>query len=186
VDPVEQRRLGDILEGLVSHHGWGRAQWLRMMEVIWHRVVGDTIYDHTRILTLSSDGVLLVAVPSSVWSQELLYYKLRILEAIHDELPQIPIGDVRTRVRSDVEMRRTKGIEPNFSPYFNTHKRISGNQDLQVLLASVKEKYYRATQDWLMKGLGPCNRCHAPTMEGYSLCVVCELELRQQSKRLGH
>lgn len=174
-------RLSDILTHLASQHGWDRAEWLRRLDVLWHRVVGDTISQHTRILTLTNDGTLLVAVPSSVWSQELTFLKPRILDAIHDELPEIGIRDVRTRVRTDLPYQ-PRGSEPyRPSPSFRTNPTAPLITDLRVLLGQVQEKYQEAAKGWLRQGFHPCRRCEAPTLKGYLLCIVCELDSRNNS-----
>ncbi|MCL5116818.1 MAG: DUF721 domain-containing protein [Firmicutes bacterium] len=178
---MDEPRLGNILRGMVEEHGWHRAQWLRMMEAIWHRVVGDAIYAHTRILTLTPDGVLVIAVPSSVWSQELNYYRPRILGAIHDELPQVTIRDIRTRVRAQADRKRTSEDAYRRSPYAATYRAPAGTEDLGVLLTRVQEKYQEAAQEWLAEGFYPCIQCHAPTLAGYPLCVVCDLERHKNS-----
>lgn len=169
-------RLGPLLNQMTSRYGWQRAEWLRMLDLLWLRVVGQTIYQHTRILTLTTDGILVIGVSSSVWAQELNYYKLRILEAIHDELPAMTVKDVRTRVKADV-VETMPGVEPyRPSPYAATIPVLADTDDLHVLLARVQEKYQQATQEWLQQGFQACEACHAPTLSGYALCVMCELD----------
>lgn len=182
MDSPEQSRLNHILAAMVEEHGWHKAQWLQRMALIWQRVVGDAISRNTRILTLTSDGILVVAVPSSVWAQELLYLKPRILDAIHDALPAIPIHDIRTRIRADVHRQPVEGESSRHSPYFRTHLALNPREDLGVLLARVQEKYQIAAHEWLKGGFYPCIQCHAPTLKGYSLCVVCDLKRQQNSR----
>lgn len=169
-------RLAAILDRLTAQHGWHRAEWLRLLDHLWRRVVGDTVADHSRIITLTNDGVLVVAVPSSVWAQEITYYKPRILAAVNDELPEAGVVDVRTRVKSDL-LRLPRPSEPyRASPHFRTEQRLASTSDLKVLLARVQEKYQQAAQEWLSQGFVPCARCQAPTLKGYRLCVVCALD----------
>ncbi|NMP20913.1 DUF721 domain-containing protein [Sulfobacillus harzensis] len=169
-------RLGEILSRLSAQHGWQRAEWLRALDRLWRHVVGDTVAEYSHILTLTNDGVLVVAVPSSVWAQEIGYYKPRILAAIADELPQASIKDIRTRVKSDFARlpRRSEPYRP--SPHARTEHRLDPHVDLQVLLARVQENYQEAAHEWLANGFVPCARCHAPTLKGYRLCVACELD----------
>lgn len=176
-------RLGVILSHLTDRHGWHHAEGLRLLETLWQRAVGAVIAEHSRILTLTNDGILIVAVPSSVWSQELGYYKPHILEAIRDELPELRIQDVRTRVRSDVERlpRVSEAYRP--SPYAVTELHASDTRDLGVLLARVQEKYQKAAQEWLDDGFISCRQCHAPTLKGYRLCVVCDLAQQKKLTR---
>lgn len=175
MEPTSEPRLSNILARLSAQHGWQRAEWLRALDTLWRRVVGETIAEHSHILTLTNDGALVVAVPSSVWAQEISYYKPRIIAAIHDEIPEAAIHDVRTRARSDFARlpRRSEPYRP--SPHFQTERHLASTNDLKVLLASVQEKYQLAVQEWLFQGFVPCEQCHAPTLKGYRLCVVCDL-----------
>ncbi len=175
---AEESRLKAILHGLAERHGWRQAQWLQMLEGVWMRAVGPAVSKNTKILTLTSDGVLWVAVPSSVWAQELLYYRPRIVAAIQDELPMIPIKDVRTRVRTERTMI-VQATEGRRSPYYPTTWREPATDDPWVLLARVQEKYQQAAREWLDQGFQECVRCHAPTLQGYALCSVCEISRRK-------
>lgn len=175
---AEESRLKEILHSMAERHGWRQAQWLQMLEGVWMRAVGPGVSKNTKILSLTSDGVLWVAVPSSVWAQELLYYRPRILAAIHDELPMIPIKDVRTRVRTE-RTRVVQATEGRKSPYYPTTWREPATDDPWVLLARVQEKYQQAAREWLDQGFQECMRCHAPTLKGYALCSVCEISRRK-------
>ncbi len=179
MESTPEPRLSHILARLSAQHGWQRAEWLRALDTLWRRVVGETIAEHSHILTLTNDGVLVVAVPSSVWAQEISYYKPRILAAIHDEIPEAAIHDVRTRARSDFARlpRRSEPYRP--SPHFRTEGQTTTTTDLWVLWASVQEKYQQAVEEWLSQGFVPCEQCHAPTLKGYRRCVVCDLDRKK-------
>jgi hypothetical protein len=180
MDDAARSTLGDILQHLSKRHGWHRAQWLLVIQVIWSEIVGDTISRQTRILTLTDAGQLWVAVPSSVWSQEILYYKPRILEAIHTALPVARIRDIRTRVQAAVNPASAEPATPSYSPYFSTPTApVDVTQDLHELLQHVQEKYQLATIEWLQNGFVPCTRCQAPTLKNYPLCVACEMQTRR-------
>lgn len=172
--------LGEILQNLVQRHGWQPAQWLSIIQAIWSEIVGDTISQHTRILSLTTDGHLWVAVPSSVWSQELLYYKSHILEAIHAAFPLVPVHDIRTRVKANPSRPAIQTSAALQTPYFFTTKpALDVTQDLYELLRHVQEKYQIAKNEWLQNGFTPCVRCQAPTLKNYRLCVVCEMQGRR-------
>ena len=174
-----QIQLGHILEALAENHGWNRARWLRILDAIWHRVVGDTVYQHTRILGLTGDGVLTVAVSSSIWSQELTYYKPLIMAAIRNEIPEMFVKDVKTRVRAQLDPVDDRETRSHSEPYHHLGPVTVTDYDLSVLLAKVQEQYQIATQVWLSQGFFSCERCHAPTPARYRLCVVCDLERKR-------
>lgn len=73
VDPSVKQRLGQI-EALSR----------------WADIVGDDLAAHTRPLKLSPE-LLTVAVPSSVWAQELTMRKLEIIEKVKPHLGEIDI-----------------------------------------------------------------------------------------------
>ncbi len=174
-------RLAAILDRLVEQHGWQQAKTITAIKALWRDIVGETIDNHTHILTLTSDGVLLIAVPSSVWSQEILYYKPRILDGLSRSLGVQAIKDVRTRVRSGALKPRALSQDNITSPYFRVERTTPTTCNLHELFARVQEKYERAARGWLREGFQPCAQCHAPTPQAYSLCVVCELERRRKS-----
>lgn len=171
-----QDRLGSILSSLVERHGWRRAEWISLLKLLWKEVAGDVLYEHSGIITLTSDNTLIVAVPTSVWAQQLSLLKPLILKNISETHPEIKVRDIRTRVRTDRPSSIAQPERSKFSPYYHDTSRQLTETDLHVLLASVKEKYELASRDWLTRGFSPCRRCWAPTLDGYPLCVVCELE----------
>ena len=178
MEELERLELGLVLQKLADQHGWHRAQWLVAIETLWKEVVGESIFQHTAILTLTTDGVLLVAVPSSVWSQELLYYKPAILSGLHSRLPTVSIHDLRTRVRAQWKQGAALDKDPVYSPYFPTNPALHSSPNLAELLIRVQESYETAAQIWLTQGFHPCQHCHAPTLKAYALCMVCDLSSR--------
>lgn len=176
--PIDE--LGTLLSTLVDRHGLTRARWLTIINSLWRTVVGEAIAAHTSVLTLTTDGTLIVAVPSSVWSQEILYYKPALLHAIQDALPDATIKDIRTRVKAAPPVQSAAPDGLRVSPYFRTDGRtLDLSRDLGALLAEVQEKYEAAAREWLHDGCHPCVRCQAPTLDGYALCVVCEWDKRR-------
>lgn len=173
--------LSQILASLADKHQWHRAQWLSVIELLWRRVVGDTVADHTRIITVTADNVLVVAVPSSVWAQELQYYKPVILQAIHIEIPQSHLRDIRTRVSTTrPEIAWTEDAGEYSSPYYARDINKSPVSDnLDALLLAVQEKYEAATRDWLTQGFHSCAHCRAPILRRYRLCIACEMQHRR-------
>lgn len=180
MDQADNLDLAGVLGRMVDSHGWHRAQWLTVIEAIWQKAVGEAVAHHTRILTLTSDGTLIVAVPSSVWSQELLYYHPAILAAIQAELPHAGIREIRTRVKAEAAPPPREDSVRRDSPYFYGQPKPPFTDNLDELLAEVQEKYETAAHDWLTRGYHPCAKCHSPTMSSYTLCIVCELSERKR------
>lgn len=176
MESLTPQRLEVILSQMVESRGWHRAQWIRWLSLMWRDVVGETLADQSKILSLTSDGLLWVAVSSSVWAQQLLYFKPRIIETFHELYPDIPLTDLRTRTQGLPTRGPVSMVDYQRSPYVNLKRPVSLIDNLEVLLSRVQEKYQEAAMDWLAHGFHPCARCHAPTANAYKLCVVCELD----------
>ncbi len=181
MDNPKRERLGAILEGLVQRHGLDRARWITVIESLWTETVGEVIAMHSCVMTLTKDGTLVVAVPSSVWAQELQYQKPVIIDIIRKTLPQACVRDVKTRVRAFVMGPRADAAVLQASPYFSTQACVPSTENLRELLDRVQEKYEVAAQIWIGQGLARCTRCQAPTGAGYLLCSVCEQDRHRQS-----
>lgn len=175
--------LARILATMADQHGWHRAQWLSAIDLLWRRVVGDAVADHTRIITLTSDNVLVVGVPSSVWAQELQYYKPTIMDAIRLEISESRIRDIRTRVRTTKQELDWQAEKPAFSPYFAALDTIKkpATDNLHALFLAVQEKYEAAARDWMTQGFHACAHCRAPILRRYTLCIACEAQKRRES-----
>lgn len=179
MEKLTDLQLGATLQQMGERYRWHHARWLMVIESLWREIVGESIFQHTAILTLTTNGALIVAVPSSVWSQELLYHKPTILEGIHSRAPNIPIHELRTQVRAQWAYHSPAQTSAVYSPYFETTQRaVVSSVNLPELLLRVQENYEMAAQAWLSEGFQPCQRCQAPTLKGYSLCIVCELSDR--------
>ena len=77
--------LSAILEGLLKHSGINtRVQEQRVLD-LWPKVVGKAIADKTQPLRLKN-GLLLVAVGSSVWMQQLHFLKGMIIQKLKEKL----------------------------------------------------------------------------------------------------
>lgn len=175
MDNPRHEELGKILAGMADQNGWQRAQWVSVIAVLWRRVVGNTVADHTQIVTLTTEGVLVVAVPSSVWSQELQYYKPTILDAIRLHLPESRIRDIRTRVRTTPQLTDLAADLSASSPYYASSVVAEPKTDnLHELLQVVQEKYEQAAREWMVQGFHACASCHAPILQRYTLCIACE------------
>ncbi|MCY0899657.1 MAG: DciA family protein [Firmicutes bacterium] len=174
------RHLGEILLRLSDEHHWTRARWLWLLERSWADVVGDVVSQHTKLLTLTEEGILWIAVPSSVWSSELLFHKPRILARIEERWPSIRVTDLRTRVRTEVRALTQEGEEARPSPYARWERGHPSTEDLDALFRRVQEQYQRATEAWLRQGYRRCLQCRAPTEPGYRFCIHCEIARRDE------
>ncbi|MCY0878117.1 MAG: DUF721 domain-containing protein [Firmicutes bacterium] len=174
--------LKAILDRLADDHRWTRARTLWLIEQAWPEIVGEAVSRHTRILALSEDGTLWVAVPSSVWSSELLFHKPRILESLRLRWPALRVTDLKTRVREETPLPAL-AEEPRDMPYIPFQRRDPDTHDLQALFYRVQKQYQAAMAAWRQRGYHPCAECRALTAPGYRLCANCEARHRQSSGR---
>jgi predicted nucleic acid-binding Zn ribbon protein len=86
--------IGEALRSFLS--GASLAKRVSQWEVIlaWPRIVGREVAAHSEAFDLRN-GTLWVEVPSSNWRQHILFLKVRILETLAGEYPQVPVRDIR-------------------------------------------------------------------------------------------
>lgn len=91
------RRMEHIGDALRSYlRGASLEKRVSQWEVIlaWPRIVGSEIAAHSEAIELKNE-TLWVEVPSSNWRQHIQFLKVRILEAVAREFPQVPVRDIR-------------------------------------------------------------------------------------------
>ena len=86
--------LGDAVRSFLR--GASLTKRVSQWEVIlaWPRMVGREVAAHSEAFDLRNE-TLWVAVPSSNWRQHILFLKVRILERIAQEHPQVAVRDIR-------------------------------------------------------------------------------------------
>lgn len=116
---AQARKLGDLVEALFAEPGLASWMSLRPVRERWVEVVGESVGQHTRILTLER-GVLRIEVDSPPLMAELATFrKAEVLARLREALPSRNVRDLRFmpgswRVRPDErrgggEVRRREG-----------------------------------------------------------------------------
>jgi hypothetical protein len=84
----EMEKLGDVLGGVEP----GVKQRLSQVAALsrWSEIVGEELAKNTRPIKLSPE-LLTVAVPSSVWAQELSLRKFEIIDKVRPFLGEIDV-----------------------------------------------------------------------------------------------
>ncbi len=84
----EMEKLGDVLGGVDP----GIKHRMSQIEALsrWSEIMGEDLSKHTRPIKLSPE-LLTVAVPSSVWAQELTLRKFEIIEKVRPYLGEIDV-----------------------------------------------------------------------------------------------
>lgn len=78
-----QRPVGELLGIVIREHGLTDEVRQRIVCLYWQEIAGDRIASKT-FPTSIIDGVLQVSAVSSVWVQEMQYYKARLITQIND------------------------------------------------------------------------------------------------------
>lgn len=104
--PPEQRReprvLGDVLSHLFALRGYAKFRGDRQLQELWREAAGETVARQTRVAGVTN-GVLQVGVASSALLSELAsFHKWSLLERLQQLQPQIPISDIRFKLRGDL------------------------------------------------------------------------------------
>lgn len=86
--------IGDALRSFLRGASLEKrvSQWEVLLA--WPRIVGSEIAAHSEAIDLRNE-TLWVAVPSSSWRQHIQFLKVRILEAVEREFPQVPVREIR-------------------------------------------------------------------------------------------
>ncbi len=95
------KTLHEILSEMADRYRWHRAELLLEVERVWPDAVGPQIARVTRPIGWL-DGVLTIAVPSPVWTQELRYLDEEIRSAVNRRLTGGEVQRIRTVVRPGV------------------------------------------------------------------------------------
>ncbi len=178
----EPAALKDILDAEMDRHDWRRAKWVYRLQSHWSLVVGEILAKHTRLISVDTK-VIVIAVQSSSWTQELTYWK----PEIHRRLNEMTQGETKhAEIRIQVW---SKALNPNLKPLDDRYERGLPYQkpsvtsdDLEQLVDRVRDKYTSAVEYWIASGYDLCERCQSPTLKGYRWCACCERLHASQSK----
>ncbi len=95
--PMRQaQKVGSLLKEVLSEQGLGDKLSRYQAWLIWDQLVGEQIAQRARPLRLRQ-GVLEVQVDHPVWMQQLQMLKPKILEKLHQKIPNAGITDIYLR-----------------------------------------------------------------------------------------
>lgn len=93
-------RLGDVLRDALARLPVARELADHAVWMYWDAVVGPTVARHARPQRLRH-GVLLVAVDSAEWMQELQFLKHEVRERLNARLERRAVRDIFVVLRTD-------------------------------------------------------------------------------------
>ena len=93
------KRLGDILGEVTARYRWQPAEALMEILAAWPLAVSPEMA-RVAVPVGYLDGTLTVAVPSSVWTQELSYLREPLMERLNAALESVRVKRLRLVVRA--------------------------------------------------------------------------------------
>ncbi|MCY0881305.1 MAG: DUF721 domain-containing protein [Firmicutes bacterium] len=169
--------LRTVIDKMVPEYGWQGARYSWRLVTAWQQVAGKQVADHARILYFYHD-ILTLAVPSSIWSQEMQFYKVELLSRLNafaqENESDLHVKDIRWRVSlAPFKPARPLSVVKERGGVSVAARRLS-ELTLTELVACTQKKYEAAVEEWLQKDYRPCRRCQSPTLKPYVLCATCE------------
>jgi hypothetical protein len=191
--------LRSILGDSVKQAGGARRAEEQACLELWPVVVGEGIAEATRAERFR-DGILFVITRSSVWTQELTFFKEEAVRALNERLGRPLVRDIRFKVgpltsqRLDSELEERPSEEspaaglPSIMPETMLTERSRAqveraleaikNEQLrertrQVLVREAHRREQKERQGW--KECPRCGTLHPATQR---LCPLCRLHIR--------
>jgi predicted nucleic acid-binding Zn ribbon protein len=93
--PAKPTRLGDVIPSVIAHSGAGPRLLQASVITDWASLVGDQIAQVTHPLSISRQGLLLVAVKTNAWMTELSLLEPELLRVINEKAGPSKIQKIR-------------------------------------------------------------------------------------------
>jgi len=178
--------LNQVVGTLQAQEQWQEQHQFRHLLQCWPQVVGPIVEAQTRPVAITRQKVLKVATSSSVWAQNLVFERQRILEKLNMKLLQ-PLAEIRfstaqwqnsplsnsgttfEQLRRNHPSQLPAGYSTSMQPAVNTAK----DQNVAfVRWASLVQARSRS--------LPLCPTCQCPTPPGelqrWSVCALCAVK----------
>jgi len=88
------KSLHQVVGALQAQESWQEQRQFRHLLKCWPQIVGPVVEAQTRPVAITKQKVLKVATSSSVWAQNLVFERQRILEKLNTKLLQ-PLAEIR-------------------------------------------------------------------------------------------
>lgn len=166
--------LKALLSEVSQKHRWNRAEWGWILQASWSETVGPMLASHSRVIGLR-DRSIIIAVPSSSWSQELVYWKPEMLSRIRELLGErAAIEEIQIRVLPRLFVTHSIQEKAPSEPGGPQAGILRTTDDLTQIFDRTRSKHQAAVAHWTQDGYHPCAECHAPTLSSYRLCASCQ------------
>jgi predicted nucleic acid-binding Zn ribbon protein len=103
--------LSGVLQQVLRQYGLEHKFLEHRMTEAWEEVVGKTIAAHTLPETVRFKKLIL-RVDSSVWMQQLTFYKKEMIQKINESFPTLKIEEIHFRVGVIDKANKTGELDP--------------------------------------------------------------------------
>ena len=107
--------MGEALESMLRDQELSEPLKPHTARLLWAEVVGEKIASASAARAVRS-GVLFVSVRSSVWANELAFYKLDILDRLNERIGQRVLTDIHFKVVARLSGSLPRGAQPAEAP----------------------------------------------------------------------
>jgi len=107
--------VGSLLQQVLGNQGLAERLSRYQAWLIWDQLVGEQIASRARPLRLRQ-GILEVQVDHPVWMQQLQLLKPKILEKLHQQIPNAGITDIYLRKAKTLPAKSVLPAEPLLQP----------------------------------------------------------------------
>lgn len=174
------RSLNQVLGSFEQQPTWNHRQQFQRLLACWPEVVGAVVAGQTRPIALQRD-VLQVATSSSVWAQNLMFERQRILDKLNARL-RLSVKDIRFSTAHWYN-GGAETITSEAQKIWQQHPSRTGEPGFASTPLATPKDATAAFQSWAgrvrsrSQHLPLCPACRCPTPQGelqrWSVCSLC-------------
>lgn len=178
---IAMRSLQQLLGQIQQQPNWQQRQQFQQIQLRWIEAVGSVVAAQTRPVALQRT-VLHVATASSVWAQNLMFERPRILAKLNAQLP-FPITDIRFSTARWHDLTADELPSATAELWERHPCRMVAPSQTNRLPPAAPQTPDAAFRRWAEQvqarshHLPPCPLCQCPTPKGelerWSMCSHC-------------
>ncbi|OLP17072.1 hypothetical protein BST81_17080 [Leptolyngbya sp. 'hensonii'] len=177
--------LNHLLNHLESQESWKERQQFKRLLKAWPAIVGPVVAAQTRPLGIQGDS-LKIATSSSVWAQNLVFERRRILEKLNQQL-SLSLADIRFSTAGWQQPAAGMANAPGETPIlWRDHPSLASGMARPRPRRDPSQPDptpESAFQQWASmiqaqaRNLPTCPQCHCPCPQGeldrWAICSIC-------------
>lgn len=131
--------LGEVLNSLIKSFGFEKQLRIAKALELWEEVAGPEVASKTRALRFRN-GVLVVAVPSPAWAQQLSLLRHKLCDRLNETCHAPLVHDIHFRV---AEIPILDSAPPKQSSQESKLKRVAGDCCCEELTQEIMDEELR-------------------------------------------